>query len=80
MKTKLLKKIRKAFSIKYVLDYTKYNKQLILFDKREKSIKKNTWDGIYTIPDLEFVLRELQDKKLLNKYLDKKSYKMFKKL
>ena len=80
MKTKLLKKIRKAFSIKYVLDYAKYNKQLILFDKREKSIKKNTWDGIYTIPDLEFVLRELQDKKLLNKYLHKKSYKIFKKL
>lgn len=81
MKTKLLKKIRKVFLFKYTLDYNGYHKQLILFNKKNSSIKKNRWEGTVITPtDLEFVLRELGDKKLLNQYLDKKSYIRFKKL
>ena len=80
MKTKLLKKIRKVFLLKYILDYNGYHKQLILFNKKNNSIRKNTWESPFKTPDLEFVLSELGDKKLLNQYLNKKSYIKFKKL
>lgn len=80
MKTKLLKKIRKVFLFKYTLDYNGYHKQLILFNKKDSSIRKNRWEGTFITPDLEFVLRELGNQKLLTKYLNKKSYIRFKKL
>lgn len=80
MKTKLLKKIRKVFLFKYTLDYHGYHKQLILFNKKNNSIRKNAWEDLYKIPDLEFVLRELGDEKLLVEYMCKKSYIRFKKL
>lgn len=80
MKTKLLKKIRKVFLFKYTFDYHGYHKQLILFNKKNNLIRKNAWESPFKTPDLEFVLRELGDKKLLNQYLNKKSYIFFKKL
>jgi len=80
MKTKLLKKIRKAFLIKYVLDNYKYNKELFLFDIKNSVIIKNRWEGIHTVPDLAFVLEKLGKQKLLKKYWDKKASKAFKRL
>lgn len=80
MKTKLLKKIRKVFLFKYTLDYHGYHKQLILFNKKNNSIRKNVWQSPFKTPDLEFVLRELGDEKLLVEYMRKKSYIIFKKL
>jgi hypothetical protein len=80
MKVKLLKKIRKLCLFRYVLDGYRYNKELILFNKKTNSIEKNRWDGLHTIPDLAFVLRELGEKDLLKKYWAKRAYKQFKKL
>lgn len=81
MKTKLLKKIRKAFLIKYVLDdIYRYNKELVLLDIKKSVIIRNKFDGIYTVPDLAFVLKELKETKLLKKYWDKKARKAFKRL
>lgn len=80
MKTKLLKKIRKAFLIKYVLDDYKYNKELVLLDIKKSVIIKNRYEGIHTVPNLAFVLEELGEKKLLKKYWDKKAHKAFKRL
>lgn len=80
MKTKLLKKIRKVFLFKYTLDYNGYHKQLILFNKKNNLIRKNAWESQFKTPDLEFVLREFGNQKLLTKYLSKKSYIRFKTL
>jgi len=80
MKTKLLRKIRKVFLIKYVLDGNKYNKEMILFNKKTNKIQKNKWEGIFTTLDLAFVLEELGEQKLLKKYWAKKAWIKFKKL
>lgn len=78
MKTKLLKKIRKAFLIKYVLNnYNKFYKEMILLDIKNSVIIKNRYDSINTVPDLAFVLEELGEEKLLKKYWDKKAIKTF---
>jgi len=80
MKTKLLRKIRKVFLIKYVLDGNKYHKEMILFNKKTNKIQKNKWEGIFTTLDLAFVLEELGEQKLLKKYWAKKAWKTFRKL
>lgn len=80
MKVKLLKKIRKLCLMKYVLDGYKYNKELILFNKKTNSIQKNRWESIYSVPDLAFVLDELKQTKLLKQYWAKRAYKQFKKI
>jgi hypothetical protein len=80
MKTKLLRKIRKLCLIKYVLDEYKYNKELILFNKKTNLIQKNKYEPIYSPTDLAFVLEELGEKELLKKYWAKKAYKQFKRL
>jgi len=80
MRVKLLRKIRKLCLFRYVLDGYKYNKELILFNKKTNSIQKNRWEGMNTVPDLAFVLEELRETKLLKKYWAKRAYKQFKKL
>jgi len=80
MKTKLLRKIRKLCLIKYTFDNSKYNKELILFNIKANSIKKNTYEPMYSPPDLAFVLDELKQTKLLKKYWEKRAYKQFKKI
>jgi hypothetical protein len=80
MKTKLLRKIRKLCLIKYVLDDYKYNKEMVLFNKKTNKIQKNRWEGLHTYPDLAFVLEELKEIKLLDKYWAKIAYKQFKKI
>lgn len=82
MKVKLLRKIRKLCLMKYVLDEHKYNKELVLFNKKTNAFQKNKWEdiGYFSVPDLAFVLEELKQTKLLKKYWAKRAYKQFKKL
>lgn len=80
MKTKLLRKIRKLCLIKYVLDEYKYNKELVLFNKKTNTIQKNKYEPIYSPTDLAFVLDELKQTKLLKQYWAKRAYKTFKRL
>lgn len=80
MKTKLLRKIRKVFLMKYILCENKYNKELVLLDIKNSKIIKNQWHGLHTVHDLAFVLEELKETKLLKQYWNKKAYKKFKRL
>jgi len=77
MKTKLLRKIRKVFLMKYIFDEYKLNKELVLLDiKNGKIIKKQ----LHIVPDLAFVLEKLKKPKLLKKYWGKRAIKTFKRL
>lgn len=80
MKTKLLRKIRKKFLIKYVIGEYKYSKELFLFNIKTNVIKINRWEGVHTVPDLFFVLEELGESRLIKKYWAKKAWKTFKRL
>ena len=80
MKTKLLRKIRKLCLIKYSFNDNKYHKELMLFNKKTNTIRKNRYETIYSLPDLAFVLEELKETKLLKQYWAKRAYKQFKKI
>jgi Ca2+-binding EF-hand superfamily protein len=69
MKTKLLRKLRKRFNWKYsILDK---NKVLYIYDKQFGRVGKNLHSGWY-LNDLEYLLREYDDKKLIEIYRRKK--------
>jgi len=80
MRVKLLRKIRKLCLIKYVLDEHKYNKELVMFNKKTNAFQRNRYEPIYSTPDLAFVLDELKQTKLLKQYWSKRAYKQFKKI
>ena len=80
MKTKLLRKIRKLCLIKYTFYYSKYHKELVIFNKKSNSIQINKYEPIYSPPDLVFLLEQLGYTKLLKKYWEKRAYKQFKKI
>lgn len=79
MKTKLLKKIRSRFLIKYIIDYDN-RKVLYIFDiKRNKTIP-NRWIAFDHLPDLALILVQMNMPELLKKYWNKKALKQFNKL
>ena len=79
MKTKLLKKIRSRFLIKYIANQDN-EKMLYIFDiKRNKTIP-NRWTGFDTLPDLALILVQMNMPELLKKYWNKKALKQFNKL
>jgi hypothetical protein len=79
MKTRLLKKLRKRFDWKFILEDEK--KTLIIYDKKWNWINKNTpiaYD--WTPTDLQYLLEQYDDKYLKDKYGRKKMKIKFDKL
>jgi hypothetical protein len=76
MKVKLLKKIRNKFLIKYSIEADGY-KMLYIFHKKRYICVSNRWWGFDSIPDLAFLLTQMDEHKLLKKYWDKKALRQF---
>lgn len=78
MKTKLLRKLRKRFSWKFVVKDGA--KVMFVYDKKWNWIQKNYPTTYYEITDLEYLLDEFGNKKLKDKYGRKKMKLKFDKL
>ena len=78
MKTKLLRKLRKRFDWKFILEDNR--KIIVLYDKRWNWIVKNTYVSYFIVTDLEYLLGEFGDKKLKEQYGIKKMKLKFDKL
>lgn len=78
MKTKLLRKLRKRFDWKFILkdDF----KILVVYDKKWNWINKNTYVPYIESSNLEYLLEEFGDKKLMKQYGRKKTKLKFDKL
>ena len=79
MKTKLLKKIRSRFLIKYVIDQDN-RKVLYMFDIKRNKTVPNRWIAFDNLPDLAFILVQMNKPNLLKKYWNKKALKQFNRL
>lgn len=78
MKTKLLRKLRKRFDWKFILENDR--KIIVLYDKRWNWINKNNCVSYFDVTDLEYLLEEFGDKKLKEQYGRKKMKLKFNKL
>ena len=78
MKTKLLRKLRKRFDWKFILEDNR--KIIVLYDKRWNWIVKNTYVSYFIVTDLEYLLGEFGDEKLKEQYGRKKMKLKFDKL
>lgn len=78
MKTKLLRKLRKRFDWKFILENDR--KIIVLYDKRWNWINKNNYVSYFDVTDLEYLLEEFGDKKLKEQYGRKKMKLKFDKL
>jgi hypothetical protein len=76
MKVKLLKKIRNKFLIKYAIQAGEH-KMLYIFHKKRHICVSNQWWGFESIPDLAFILTQMDEHKLLKKYWNKKALRQF---
>lgn len=79
MKTKLLRKLRKRFSWKFVAKDGPY-KVMFVYDKKWNWIQKNHPLSIFDKTDLEYLLEEFGNKKLKDKYGRKRMKLKFDKL
>lgn len=82
MKTKLLRKLRKRFDWKFVVNFTVKNgtKVMVVYDKKWNWIQKNYPISIFEKTDLEYLLEEFGNKKLKEQYGRKKMKLKFDKL